>query len=104
MSISQTKNEATLLPMSIYHISQKSTDLDNKYTINKMLNFNSYRFVKLDLRNFNDGYLSVPFWNDKNPPTELIYDSFKKFSENIQLQKSFFKVADLYKVRERNKN
>jgi len=100
-AISQTKNETNILPVSIYQTVPKSPDLNNKFSINNKLNLTSYKFAILDLRSFEEGNFNIPICN---PPSEFIYDSYNKLYENLQLRKSFFKVADLYKTRKKNKN
>lgn len=101
-AISQTNNKPSTLPASIYQIVPKSPNFNNKYVINNKLDLTSYKFATLDLRSFEEGYFTIPIFN--NTPTEFMYDSYNKLYANLQLKKSFFKVADLYKVRDKNKN
>ncbi len=100
---SQEKNKETLLPQSIYLTTFETPSFNSKYTINKKLNLNSFKFLILDLKTIEEGYFTIPFYSINNTPTKYIYDSYNKIFDNLQLQKSFFKVSDLYKFREKNK-
>lgn len=102
--IGQEKNNESLIPSSIYQTGLENINLNGKYKINKRLNFSSYQFVLLDIKSIEEGYLYFPFTNSNNKPSKFIYDSYNKIYSNQLLQKSFFKVSDLYKVREINKN
>jgi len=104
VGFSQEKNNTNLLPLSVYTISFKKTiNLNSKFNLNKRLRLTSYQFMLLDIRNIEEGYFNIPMYTQYNPPTQYIYDSYNKLYSNLQLQKSFFKIADLYKVREKNK-
>ncbi len=104
IGFSQEKNNTNLLPLSVYTTSFKKTiNLNSKSNLNKKLRLTSYQFMLLDLRNMEEGFFNIPMYAEYNPPTEFIYDSYNKLYSNLQLQKSFFKIADLYKVHEKNK-
>ncbi|AMC11699.1 hypothetical protein Lupro_10655 [Lutibacter profundi] len=104
ISFSQEKDKTRKLPSSIYTtVFKKTANLNSKYHINQRLRLTSYQFMFLKLRNIEEGYFNIPMYPIYNPPTEFIYDSYNKLYSNLQLQKSFFKIADLYKVREKNK-
>ncbi len=104
IGFSQEKNNTNLLPLSVYTISLKKTiNLNSKFNLNKKLRLTSYQFMLLDLRNMEEGFFNIPMYTEYNPPSEFIYDSYNKLYSNLQLQKSFFKIADLYKVHEKNK-
>ncbi len=104
IGFSQEKNNTNLLPLSVYTTSFKKTiNLNSKFNLNKRLRLTSYQFMLLDLRNMEEGYFNIPMYTQYNPPTQYIYDSYNKLYSNLQLQKSFFKIADLYKVHEKNK-
>ncbi|VAW20114.1 hypothetical protein MNBD_BACTEROID04-919 [hydrothermal vent metagenome] len=104
IGFSQEKNNTNLLPLSVYTTPFKKTiNLNSKFNLNKKLRLTSYQFMLLDLRNMEEGFFNIPMYAEYNPPTEFIYDSYNKLYSNLQLQKSFFKIADLYKVHEKNK-
>ncbi len=104
IGFSQEKNSINLLPLSIYTTSfKKTTNLNSKFNLNKRLRLTSYQFMLLNIRNIEEGYFNIPMYTEYNPPTEFIYDSYNKLYSNLQLQKSFFKIADLYKAHEKNK-
>jgi len=104
IGFSQEKNNTNLLPLSVYTTPfEKTINLNSKFNLNKKLRLTSYQFMLLDLRNMEEGFFNIPMYAEYNPPTEFIYDSYNKLYSNLQLQKSFFKIADLYKVHEKNK-
>lgn len=98
---SQEKDKEIVLPLSIYVTTPEIPSFNTKYTINKKLNLNSFKFVTLDLKSIEEGYFTIPITT--NSPSKYIYDSYKKVFDNLQLQKAFFKVSDLYRVREKPK-
>lgn len=100
---SQEKNKEIILPQSIYLTTIEISNFNSKYSINKKLNLNAFKFLVLDLKTIEEGYFTIPFYSINNTPTEYIYDSYNKIFDNLQLQKSFFKVSDLYRVHEKNK-
>ena len=97
----QTEDKSTLIPNSIYSSIPLLNDLNGKQLVEKRLNLNTYKFAYLDFKNIEEGYFNIPIYN--NTPTEFIYDSYNKLYNNLQLKKAFFKVSDLYRVREKNK-
>lgn len=104
ISFSQERDKTRKLPSSIYTtVFKKTANLNSKYHINQRLRLTSYQFMFLKLRNIEEGYFNIPMYPIYNPATEFIYDSYNKLYSNLQLQKSFFKIADLYKVHEKNK-
>jgi len=92
----------TKVPFSIYSSAKLSTDLNSSLNINNRLNLTSYKFLILDKRSIEEGYFTIPFYNIGLSPSEYIYDSYNQIYNNLQLQKAFFKVSDLYKVRSKN--
>jgi hypothetical protein len=98
--IGQEKKNDSLVTLSIYQSGIETINLNSKYKINEKLNLSSYKFVLLDIKSFEEGYLSFPLTNGGNKPSKYIYDSYNKIYSNQFLQKSFFKVSELYKVRE----
>jgi len=98
--LGQEKNEDSFIPNSIYQTGIQPLNLNSKSKINEYLNFSSYKFVLLDIKSIEEGYLSFPLIYGGKTPSKYIYDSYNKIYSNQLLQKSFFKVSDLYKVRE----
>jgi len=90
------------IPVSIYSSITFSTDLNSRLNISNRLNLTSYKFLFLDKKNIEEGYFTIPMYNIGLSPTEYIYDSYNEIYHNLQLQKSFFKVSDLYKVRSKS--
>jgi len=102
IGFSQENEKVKPLPISIYTSTSETIDFNSVYHINEKLNLTSYQFLLLDMHKIEEGYFSIPMGKIHNVPTEYIYDSYNKMYQNSQLQKSFFKVADLYKVRSKN--
>jgi hypothetical protein len=44
-----------------------------------------------------EGYFTIPIENIGSTPSSLIYDTYMDIYNELNLEKSFFKVADLYK-------
>ena len=87
------------LPESIYSTSLNlNSDLNSFYNINKKLNFKSYKFVLLDVHCIEEGYFTIPFQSFDKVPTSYIFDTYQKIYHIQDLQKSFFKLADLYNI------
>jgi len=102
--LGQEKNNDSLIPSSIYQTGIEKINLNGKYKINQRLNLSSYKFVFLDIRSIEAEDLSFPLTSMHKTPSKYIYDTYNKIYSNQLLQKSFFKVSDLYKAREINKN
>lgn len=97
------QNEAVKpLPVSIYSSNSDFIDLNSTYAINKKLNLTTFKFMYLNIRNIEEGYYTIPFYNINNAPSSYIYETYNKVYQTAQLQKSFFKVSDLYKPRTNN--
>lgn len=100
--LSQEKNKG-ILPLSIYQTVPNAIDYNTKYYLNKRLDLSSFKFVFLDFRMINEEPISFPMVSNLSTPSKYIYDSYNKYTLKQDLQKSFFKVSDLYKTRERSK-
>lgn len=87
------------IPVSIYTNNAEFVDLNSTYNINKKLNLTSFKFLFLNVRDIEEGYYTIPFYHNNNSPSIYIYDTYNKVYQTAELQKSFFKVADLYKPR-----
>lgn len=90
------------IPNSLYTSVKISPDLNSAFHINQRLQLNSYKFMVLDEKSIEAGYFTIPMYNIYQSPTEYIYDSYNKINHTLNLQKAFYKVSDLYKVRARN--
>ena len=101
--LGQEKKNDSFVPLSIYQSGLETINLNSKYKINERLNFSSYKFVLLDIKSIEEGYLRFPLASGNKTASKYIYDSYNKIYSNQLLQKSFFKVSDLYKVREIDK-
>lgn len=100
---SQEKNNK-FLPLSIYQTVPELIDFNTKSYLNKKLDLSSLKFAFLDFRNIDEEYTNFPLISNFTTPSKYIYDSYNKYILKQDLQKSFFKVSDLYKAREINKN
>jgi len=94
---SQNKKKSKFLPLSIYSVVE-TVNLNNNYNINKKLNLKSFSFVMINSNDIEDGYFTIPFSDLKNKPSKYIYETYSEIYDNLNLKKSFFKLADLYKV------
>jgi hypothetical protein len=89
------------IPVSIYNPTHILPDLNSASIINNRLNLKSYNFIVFDKKSIEDGYYSIPLFNNKTP-TSFIYETYTQIHQNSYLKKSFFKVSDLYLVRAKN--
>jgi hypothetical protein len=99
---SQGKKHLKPIPQSIYSFNEP-INLNSNYSINKKLNLKSYSFVKIDIEDIENGYFTIPFCDLKNIPSSYIYDTYSKIQDNLNIKKSFFKIADLYNNPHSNK-
>jgi hypothetical protein len=93
---SQGKKYSKSIPQSIYSFDE-TINLNSNYSINEKLNLKSYSFVKIDINDIEDGYFTISFQDTDKVPSKLIYDSYIDIYNDLNLKKSFFKIADLYK-------
>ncbi|MBI9040161.1 hypothetical protein [Lutibacter sp.] len=89
------------IPVSIYTNNAEFTDLISTFNIHKKLNLTSYKFMFLAVKNLEEGNFNISFYNI-NSPSMYIYETYTKVYQTAQLQRSFFKVSDLYNIRSKN--
>ena len=84
------------LSISTYTTLDKPTNFNNLFSINKRLNFDAYTFVYLNQKTLKEGYFTFPIEDMAKKPRMLIYETYMNTYQKLNLEKAFFKVADLY--------
>lgn len=100
MAFSQEKNDTiqkTIIPPTLYNLSQQTPDLISSYNINKRLHLTGFKFVILDKNDMENGFFSISVSNLKREPSNYIYDDYQKIYRNMALKSAFFKGHDLMK-------
>ncbi|SNR71684.1 hypothetical protein SAMN04488111_2672 [Lutibacter flavus] len=92
------ENEKQLVPISIFTLINKSTEINSTFSINNKLNLNSYRFVFLDEKKIKEGYFTIPIERMDRTPSKFIYETYANVYHQLNMEKSFFKVSDLYRL------
>ena len=86
------------IPISIYTNKAEFIDLNSTFNIHEKLNLTNFKFMVLDVKTIAGGAFTIPLYKI-NSPSMFIYETYNKVYQTEQLEKSFFKVTDLYKVR-----
>jgi hypothetical protein len=88
-----------VLPVSIYNAIPNSINFNSSYFINKKLNLSNFEFFTINTLWMPEGYFNKPIYSFKNTYYEFVSESYQKANKNLELQKGFFNVNDLYKTR-----
>ncbi|SDX77390.1 hypothetical protein SAMN05444411_10984 [Lutibacter oricola] len=87
------------LPTSIYTTTFNTENTSSSFFINNKLDLKSLEFGIVDLQDLKFNYFTIPAISVKGKPSSYIYDSYNKAQLYKDLEKSFFKIEELYRVR-----
>ena len=87
------------LPSSIYTSAINTADMSSSYFINKKLDLKNLEFTAIDIQYLKYNYFTIPTTSAKGKPSSYIYDSYNKAELYKDLEKSFFKIEELYRIR-----
>lgn len=89
-------SETPILPESLYTSFYKITEINSPFSLNNRLNFKSYEFVFLDEKKIKEGYFTIPIERMDLTPSNLVYETYADIYHQLNLEKSFFKLSNLY--------
>ena len=86
----------SIMPLSVYQTSFLKSSTFSPFSLKNQFSKTRLEFTFLNALDIVEENYQIPLSIKGGPPTKFIYDTYKDIYHRMDLQKSFFKVSELY--------